>query len=144
MSGYFEVCRLCGGMPDARVAATWTFRIDRDAPTQNVMGNNRGGGRWAYRKERNAWADALGVAGIHLKIGLAQVRRRVTITRCYSGQQKLRDHGNLVGGLKAAVDAMVGIGLLKDDSPEWCEIYYKQSRVEKHERGTVITIEELA
>lgn len=139
-----EVCCLCGGKPYAKVTASWTFRIERDAPTQNVMGNNRGGGRWAYKKERQIWVSWLSWhANEHLILN-AEVKRRVTITRCYSGQQKLRDHGNLVGGLKPAVDAMVGIGLLRDDSPEWCEIYYHQRRVEKHERGTLITIEELA
>src|SRR5688572_13470022 len=110
-------CRLCGGRPYAKVAASWSFRIERDAPTQNVMGNNRGGGRWKYKEERRAWVAALATKKIMMRIGTAEVRRRVTITRCYSGQQKLRDHGNLVGGLKPAVDAMVGIGLLKDDSP---------------------------
>jgi Holliday junction resolvase RusA-like endonuclease len=142
--GELEVCNLCGGRPFAEVAASWTMRIDRDAPTQNVTGNNRGGGRWAYKAERRAWFAALAAKKSMQRIATANVKRRVIITRCYSGQQKLRDHGNLVGGLKPAVDAMVGIGLLKDDSPEFCEIYYHQRRVEKSERGTLITIEELS
>jgi hypothetical protein len=137
-----EACRLCGGRPYAKVAASWTFRIDRDAPTQNVMGNNRGGGRWAYKKERDAWVSAFTLNKPWIPD--AKSRRRVTITRCYSGQQKLRDHGNLVGGMKPVVDALVLCGLLKDDSPKWCEVYYHQRRVEKGERGTYITIEELA
>jgi hypothetical protein len=85
----------------------------------------------------SSWATAM-------KIPFAEARRRVTITRCYSGQQKLRDHGNLVGGLKAAVDAMVRVKLLKDDSPAWAEVYYHQLRVDKDGRGTIITIEEFA
>jgi hypothetical protein len=136
-------CSLCGGRPYAKVAASWTFRIDRDAPSQNVMGNNRGGGRWAYAKERKAWEAALAGPFKALRIGVAKEKRRVTITRCYSGQQKVRDMGNLVGGLKPAVDAMVLVGMLMVDSPDWCEIYYHQRRVEKAERGTIITIEEL-
>jgi hypothetical protein len=144
MSGESIACRLCGGRPYAPVTASWTFRIDRDAPTQNVMGNNRGGGRWKYKTERKAWVYLFQNWKLSLRIADATVRRRVSITRCYSGQQKLRDHGNLVGGLKPAVDAMVRVKLLKDDSPTWCEIYYHQRRVEQSERGTVITIEELA
>ncbi len=137
------ICALCGGEPSAKVTASWTFRIDRDAPTQNTMGNNKGGGRWAYRKERLHWMGALSKWAVELRVPYADKKRRVRITRCYSGLQKLRDHGNLVGGLKPAIDAMVLCRLLKDDSPHWAEIYYQQRRVEKGERGTLITIEEV-
>lgn len=145
MSAASDVCRLCGGRPYAKVAASWTFRVDRDAPSQNTIASNTTGhGNWAYRKERNEWERLLAGHRGALRIPPATIKRRVTITRCYSGQQKLRDHGNLVGGLKAAVDAMVLVGMLKDDSPEWAEFHYHQRRVEKAERGTLITIEELA
>jgi hypothetical protein len=139
-------CKLCGGMPYAKVVANWSFRFDRDAPSQNDVGNNKGvtASRWKYRHERGAWVSMLSSWAIDMRIPFAEVKRRVTITRCYSGRQQLRDQGNLVGGLKAAVDAMVLCKLLKDDSPEWCEIYYHQRRVDSAERGTLITIEELA
>lgn len=139
-----ETCRLCGGRPDAEVAASWTFLVERDAPTQNVMGNNRGGGRWRYKQEREAWRRLLWFPVNVWRIPDAVHKRRVTITRCYAGRQKIRDHGNLVGGLKPAVDAMVICKLLKDDSSEWAEIYYHQRRVSTAERGTLITIEEFA
>lgn len=135
-------CSLCGGDPHARVATSWSFRVNRDAPTQNVMGNNRGGGRWAYKKERQEWLRWILIE--RPCIPEAEAKRRVTITRCYSGNQKLRDHGNLVGGLKPVVDALVLSGTIKDDSPHWVEIYYHQRRVERHERCTLFTVEELA
>jgi hypothetical protein len=144
VSSELDTCKLCGGRPYAPVTASWTFLVDRDAPSQNTMGGNKGGGRWRYKTERKGWVYVLQNWKLSLRIGDAAVRRRVSITRCYSGQQKERDHGNLVGGLKAAVDAMVIVGLLRDDKPKWAEIHYHQRRVEKSERGTVITVEELA
>ena len=50
------VCNLCGGRPYAVVAARWSFEVQRDAPSQNVLATNSGKSRWSYKKERDAWA----------------------------------------------------------------------------------------
>jgi len=144
-SSEVATCPLCGGRPLAEVASRWTFLVERVAPSQNkIASNTTGRGNWAYRKERDAWTRELSYYRIENGIPIAAIKRRVTITRCYAGRQQERDYGNLVGGLKAAVDAMVLVGLLKDDSPKWSEIFYHQRRVEKGEHGTLFTIEELA
>ena len=71
------------------------------------------------------------------------VKAVVTFLRTYSGRQKLRDRGNLIGGLKPVLDAMTLTGLIVDDSPKWLTDYYHQARVETGGALT-IKIEELA
>lgn len=144
MSGSADTCRLCGGRPDATVSRRWSTVIGMDAPLQNNRAVNAGPARWRYKKERSAWESSLQFAMVVGGVPKATGRRRVTIERRYSGQQRVCDIPNLVGGCKTVLDAMVRVGLLVDDSPEHFEGYFHQRRVEKHERGTLITIEELA
>jgi hypothetical protein len=137
------ICALCGGDPSALVRATWTIEVARDVPSQNVLASNKGASRWRYAKERDEWVRLLGLHRFILLIPKASILRRVTFLRTYSGRQKLRDRGNLIGGLKPVLDAMTLTGLIVDDSPKWCEDYYFQARVEKGGALT-IKIEELA
>ena len=137
-------CRLCGGEPFAKVAASWTFRISLDAPLQNNRAVNAGPSRWRYKKERATWETALMLAMSSAGPCHATQFRRVTIERLYAGKQRVCDIPNLVGGCKTVLDAMVRVGLLVDDSPEHFEGYFHQRRVPNEERGTLITIEELA
>lgn len=64
---------------------------------------------------------------------------RVHITRYSAGEL---DEGNMVGGLKGTVDALVREGLLHDDSPKWCAITYEQRKSKRAEARTVIEIGE--
>jgi hypothetical protein len=136
-------CALCGGSPESVVTASWILVIDREAPSQNVLASNTGPSRWRYKRERNAWLLLLRSAKATLGVPDAKSKRRVIIERFYSGRQRQYDHANLVGGCKAAVDAMVLAGLLVDDSPHWAEIYYRQSRV-GNGRDTAVVIQEVA
>jgi hypothetical protein len=138
-----DACRLCGGRPDAEVVASWTLEIDRDAPSQNLRLVNKGPGRFAYSKERDLWVMLFMVAARSAGVSRVAAPRRVTLTRRYSGLKKLRDHANVIGGMKPVVDAMVRAGLLVDDSPRWFEGHYHQERVTRG-GGTVVLLEELA
>lgn len=61
-------------------------------------------------------------------------RRRLVITRHSAGEL---DYGNLVGGCKPLVDALVREGLLYDDSPKWLDESYLQAKTTKG-RGRVV------
>jgi hypothetical protein len=136
-------CRLCGGMPYAVVVASWVLRIDRDAPSQNILASNKGGARFKYKREREAWVTLLSVEKARLRAPEAGKPRRVQVRRLYSGRKKQRDMGNLIGGLKPVIDALKWSGWIVDDSPAWVEVHYSQERVASGD-GTLITIEELA
>ena len=93
-------------------------------PSQNVYNE------WHWAK-RHKWTKQ-----VEMLIG-AMLRRSgwtkpaepalmsVEIVRYSSGTL---DEGNLVGGAKGLIDALVRLGVLYDDSPRWCRIAYRQAR----------------
>lgn len=151
MSQQDDMCLLCGGRPNARVRARWVLHIPIAVASQNGRdgrsgGANKGGNRWAYKHAREQYTAALRVA-MRREIGpggqLPRTPKRVVITRYWAKRQRAFDHANLVGGAKPLVDAMVRVGLLVDDSPEWFEGYYRQARDPDGRGWTVIVIEEV-
>ena len=152
---------------------TWTIRIPRAVPSANARycnGRDRVS-RALYRKLRNAWAADLIAAwrnasarGETLPLcgpGRA-VKRRLVLTRVMGKGQREYDFGNLVGGCKAIVDAMLpskpprevlekgkrvlkagvpGAGLIYDDSPAWVDVTYRQER--GAQAGCIIEIEDV-
>lgn len=71
---------------------------------------------------------------------VATVKRKVTIERVGT---KLLDRDNLWGGCKIPVDRLKSVSLIRDDSPEWCELEVTQRTCAKGEKPhTVITIED--
>jgi hypothetical protein len=135
-------CCKCGHDPEAKVTASWSFVIERDPPSMNERIHNEGSARFAYARERKIWADWFRVARVTNRIPPADARRRVTLTRLFSGRQQSRDRDNLVGGQKVVVDAMVLTSLLADDADRWAQIHYAQERGEH--RGLHVLLEELA
>lgn len=135
-------CCKCGFDPDAKVTATWSFVIELDPPSLNERVFNEGNTRFAYAKQRKTWADWFAVMRFNHRIPPARERRRVTLTRLYSGRQQRRDRDNNAGGMKVCVDAMVITSLLCDDSERWAEVYYDQLRGDQ--RGLRVVLEELA
>lgn len=55
-------------------------------------------------------------------------KRTVVITRYSAGEL---DKGNLIGGCKALLDALVLMGLIFDDSTKWLEDHYQQKPAPK-------------
>lgn len=58
----------------------------------------------------------------------------------------IRDAANLVGGCKTLLDALVGVGVLRDDSRSWVEVSYDQALYRKagyDQPTTVIRIYDL-
>jgi hypothetical protein len=122
------------------------FFIPRQATSQNARRHNSKTG-FAYRKERERWLNdlraqaAIPSAVAHPSVWLP-CKRRVMVTRLYCGRQRQLDYGNLVGGFKPAMDAMVQAGWLVDDSPRWLEDHYQQRRSDIFS-GVEFRIEEL-
>jgi hypothetical protein len=138
-----SACRLCGGDAEAVVAAAWEFCVPIQPPSQNDIAMNHGNSRFRYSRIRTDFETYVRAQVMLLKIPRATARRRVTFTRLYTGRGQRRDRGNLIGGMKPVLDALVRQGLLVDDREEYCEDYYRQER-HASISGVVMRIEELA
>lgn len=135
-----SACPKCHYDEAAPVSASWSFLIDRDPPSLNARLFNGPRG-WVYRKERDAWCIEFRAVRLLQRIPIAKTKRRVTLTRCYTGRQQARDRDNLAGGMKACVDALVLEKLLAGDDVVSAEIHYAQSRTTPG--GLHVLIEEL-
>lgn len=141
-------CLRCGFDPQAAIAASWSFAIERPVVSLNARSTNRGSRATikAYQIDRTAWAWHLRAQRLAQGISIAHGFRRVTLTRIYGKGQRALDVDNLVGGLKLVVDAMVREGLLAGDSPRLATIHYGQSKgpLQGIGVGLQVVIEELA
>lgn len=136
-------CPFCGGNSEAPLRGRWETTLALEPPSQNklTVKGERGAflARKLYRKFRDdyGWLLKSWAQGIPLPAG----RRRVIITRYYSGRGQRYDKGNLIGGCKPLLDAMVLAHLLLDDDEESVEDHYLQESAP--ESGVHIIIEEL-
>lgn len=108
------------------------------SPSQNVTQK----WHWSKRaKLRDQCQLIFRAAARRAKIECPPGRRlRLDIVR--SGP-RLLDHGNLVGGCKPVVDALVREGLLQDDSPKWVDDHYAQTKPAKGAGSTLVTLSEI-
>ena len=134
-------CARCGYDPAAIVTGRWEFEIARHVHSLNAHRGNYGGTRWAYKHDRDRWQWEFKVARINARIPTASGKRRVTLTRLYSGRERAFDVDNLAGGMKLVVDAMVREGLLLGDDPARAELHHNQNRAATS--GLAVVIEEL-
>lgn len=137
-----SLCGSCGQeLPSA--GKSWEFTLGIAPPSQNVVSGNKGGyaARAAYKKFRGDYVLLLQAWKNELAIPDAEGRRRIHITRLYSGRGKKMDRGNLIGGCKPLLDAMTRVGLIVDDKEEFLEDHYYQRRAK--ESGVEINIEEM-
>lgn len=136
-------CPACGHDPSAAIGLRWSFFVSREVQSLNAHRGNYGGQRWAYAKDRDAWQQWFVALGRQHCVTAASGKRRVTLTRCYSGRQREYDVDNLIGGCKSAVDAMRRAKLITGDDKRGAEILYRQRKVAT-EPGLEVVIEELA
>jgi hypothetical protein len=135
-------CRLCLGDPDRLIVARWEMLVPLPARSQNRIGNS-GGRRFQYAKIRDDFELAVLALSRALRIPRATKCRRVTFTRLYAKGGQLFDRGNLIGGLKPLLDALVRRDLLIDDSEKWVEDYYAQQLSDDPRRvGVLVVLEE--
>lgn len=111
------------------------FTIKRKTESNNEIKRMH----WAvYKKCREEWtlevmcAMPVGARGQH-----GNEKKYLEITRY--GTKKL-DRDNLWGGVKLLVDSIVDMGLMVDDSDEWCHMNVKQEICEPGEERTKIKI----
>lgn len=137
-----SACANCGHDPSATVGLRWSFFVNREVQSLNAHRGNYGGQRWAYAKDRDAWQQWFVVLGRQHCVTPASGKRRVTLTRCYSGRQRELDADNLSGGAKVVIDSMVRAKLLLNDDKASVEVLYRQRKVTT-EPGLEVRIEEL-
>lgn len=138
-----SACILCGCDAGAPIAQAWEFFIPIQTPSQNTIASNHGASRFRYGKLRTAFETYVMCEVRRLHIPRAMRRRRVTFTRHYTGRGQSRDRGNLIGGMKPLLDALVRQGVLVDDREEYVEDFYRQLR---HDvlSGVAVRVEEFA
>lgn len=128
---------------DAPVRWTLTYFTEMLIDSANSRSVNAGAARWGYAKTRGAWCTVMRLFKRQHEIPDPVARRRVTITRFFSGRKRLMDQINFASGCKPLLDAMVIEGLIVDDSVKWVEDIYKQVRHSDLSDGTAIVIQEL-
>lgn len=102
-------------------------------------GNQLSGYHWRKRRRmKRDWQwlllAAMGRAGVGVQLG----RFHVTIERHAPRQL---DPDNAVAGCKAVIDAMVGVGLLQDDSPAYVAgLIVEQRKTPRAAQQTVIRL----
>lgn len=107
-----------------------TITILRRLPSQNRSQY----GHWStYAKERDVWFVLLR-AQLPPQTPVAHPVQM--IIRSY--RMRLCDYANLVGGAKPIPDALIRLGYLKDDGPDWFSCRYEQHRVPKVQERTEI------
>lgn len=136
-----RVCAACKQPLPESDGPSWTFTLELEPPSQNVVSQNKGKGRHLYRVIRDNYQFLFRAHKNRLAIPDATGKRRVFITRLYTGQGKKRDRGNLTGGCKPLLDAMTRAALLIDDKEAYLEDHYEQVRCDR--KGVTICIEEM-
>ena len=113
------------------------FRIYRKALSQNRARPNHGAMRFGYKTERRRWIASLSQLVQVGFVAPAEGPRVVRITREYGKREY--DYGNLVGGLKSAIDAMQKVikgggktlqasGMIVDDAPKYFTPLFEQRK----------------
>ena len=112
------------------------INIPLATPSQNVYQRWHWTRRGRFRDELQ-WTVRVSMLGLRLPEAPAPVRAVVRVIR--RGPRDL-DYGNLVGGAKPLLDALVREHVVHDDSPRWLEEIYLQERVRKGRESTSIWV----
>jgi hypothetical protein len=109
--------------------------IGFEVPSQNRTDRRHWSACWKDRKRIN-W---LLVAALP-QAGCPHGGRRRRVEIIAYRRRLIADKANLIGGAKTLVDAIVGAGVLVDDSDRWAEITYDQALISKggHDRPTTV------
>ncbi len=132
-------CPACNYDPDAEVILTDVIVLHCNLLSQNALGSNTRG-RSKYRGIRNKYVTQL--SKFTTVLPEPTTKRRVFITRQYGAKKREYDYGNLVGGCKPLLDAMIKVGLIVDDRPSMLADYYFQRKSADGKDHIVILIEE--
>jgi|ERR1044071_2030713 hypothetical protein len=128
-----------GGCPRVK---TFTLTIPIATPSQNKFHYSH------WTKARNSKQEIGYLILMAMKNSETQEKmkatgkRRLIVERF--GRGKKLDYSNFVGGLKGTIDALVGFGLLVDDSDDWLELVaFQKQKPPKEECKTILTLEDI-
>lgn len=134
-------CPRCGHT-EGLAGAEYRFFIPMEPPSQNTVAMNSSGKRFGYKAVRNQFTFMVRAAMNARAIPEAKGKRRLVLTRFYTGRGRAYDRANMVGGCKPVVDSLVNCGLLVDDSEQWLDDYYLQRR-DDHLSGVEVVLQEM-
>ena len=110
------------------------LRIDKFIRSQNEFT----GRHWKKKhQDTKEWEWSIRAATSRpLPIAAGKMKVKITSMRRY-----LLDVGNLIGGAKGLIDALVRLGVIKDDSPKWAHITYEQKKCYPNAAQTIIEVQ---
>ena len=68
-------------------------------------------------------------------------RKKITVTRIYTGRKRELDYDNFVGGCKPMIDALKTVGFIIDDKPSWLDREYTQVKGDRN--STLVRVYDL-
>lgn len=119
---------------------TWTLTL----PMLPMSFNEWGHAHWAKRqRERKQLETAIHYLGIEQHVPLATGKRYVQVTIHKTSRSRvLDDEPNLDARAKGLLDAMVNVGMLLGDSPEWLVWGGVVEGPKRSQKETVVEIRE--
>ena len=102
---------------------------------------------WAERarvvKDQRAVAKIIGnAARARAGLGPAEGPRRLVLTLILAGQG--RDSDNATASIKGFADGLEDCGLIKSDSPEWCQLEVRQRKTRfRDQQGVMVEVYEV-
>ncbi|MCP3681231.1 MAG: hypothetical protein GY861_00945 [bacterium] len=61
-----------------------------------------------------------------------ECRKKIIITRIYTGRHREIDYDNFVGGCKPLLDSLKDVKFIVDDNPKWLDREYMQEKQDKN------------
>lgn len=135
------ICPACNWDLDATVLWSAELILPLEWPSQNVLGANRKGyAGYTYRKYKARFEGCL--RKYSKTVPRATGWRRAYLIRRYGARCRPFDHGNLVGGAKPLIDALVNLGYLKNDDQKHFLGSYHQEKAADGKNALAIRLEE--
>lgn len=137
------LCFYCNWDSDAKVIWSADLVLPLAWPSQNELGaNTRSGAGFKYRKIRAKFEGCL--RKFMKQVPKATGFRRAHLVRAWGPRCRAFDYGNLVGGGKPLIDAMVSLHYLLDDRPSLFQASYHQQSSGTDTNLIFIRLEEIA
>ena len=123
--------------------------LARASVARDIISLNKSNNRHWSSKTRPGFQKGIWFSILGGHLGLAKrhegKKRMICFTRPYGGRVKQMDQDNFIGGCKPVLDALVKLGWIKDDSPQFVECIYNQikfpdAKTWPKEKGTVLRV----
>jgi Holliday junction resolvase RusA-like endonuclease len=136
------LCNVCGWDPSKEAAWSWEQTLDFEYKSGNYWAS-RGTSGGKYRGYKRNFRRRLKKVLEKGNLRQAKAFRRVTLTRLWGKHQRAIDGDNLVMGGKPLRDVLTEEGLIVDDRPNCCKVFYHQyKRLDSEKPGIIVKLEE--